>query len=195
MKKQSLFDQFAHSSISIKIATIAVVTVWGMVLVTFIAGTILLLERPGLALQTTPDAGIPAITLDPTIAQSGSAVTVRGEAWNPGSTVLIYLAVPGETGTPSYATASAVADAEGRFTTSFVVPSGSGWENQGMATVTAQVSGGGESAQVFLSLTSSATTEVAVEPTATPSAAEGPSETSTSQTEETTVTMSAESPS
>jgi PKD repeat protein len=190
MKKQSLLDQFAHSSKSIKIAAIAVVAVWGMVFVTLVAGAVLLLERPGLALQATPDVGIPAIVLNPTVAQEGSAVTIRGEAWDPGSMVLIYLTAPGETGAPSYATASAVADAEGRFNASFVVPSGPGWENQGTATVTAQVVGGGVSAHGFLSVMSSqqlaATTEVAVEPTATPTETVTP--TPTSQPVEATAT-------
>jgi PKD repeat protein/uncharacterized protein YgiM (DUF1202 family) len=182
MKKTSLFDQFDDSSTSIKLATMAVLAVWGMVFVAVIGFAVLLLERPVVALEPTLNAAVPAIVLDPTTAQSGTTVMVRGESWNAGSTVLIYVTAPGETGTPSYAMSSAVADTDGRFTAGFIVPSGPGWENQGVATVTARVVGGNASAQASLSITSSqqqpvATTEVPVEPTAR--ASEGPTETPT----------------
>ena len=59
MKMKRLFDRFASSSTSTKIAIVAAAVVWTLVLAALIAGTALLLERPGQALPPTPGAAIP----------------------------------------------------------------------------------------------------------------------------------------
>jgi hypothetical protein len=136
-----LFSQFAQSTASIRIVRSAVVAIWVLVLVALAPGCAL--EIPGQAQSPAPGAGVPEIVLEPSVGSVGTAVTVRGEGWNVGSMVLIYLVAPGETEPPSYAMAGATADAEGRFTVEFVVPSEPGWEGQGLAMVIARASESG----------------------------------------------------
>jgi PKD repeat protein/uncharacterized protein YraI len=173
MKIKRLFERFASSSVSTKITVVAVATIWALVFVALIAGAVLLLERPGQALQPTPGADMPKIVLEPAAGPMGTSVTVRGEGWDVGSMVLIYLVAPGETEPPVYAAASSVADSEGRFVTGFVVPSESRWENQGLATAIARAADSGAAAQALFSVVSAQAqpTETPVvpgEPTATP---------------------------
>jgi PKD repeat protein len=177
MKMKRLFDRFASSSISTKIAIVAVAVVWALIFAVLIAGTALLLERPGQALPPTPGAAIPEIVLEPTAGPMGTSVTVRGEGWNPGSMVLIYLAAPGEIEPPVYALASSVADSEGRFKTGFVIPTESGWETQGLATVIARTAESGAAAQAFFSVSAQ------TQPTETPVASGEPTATPTSETQ------------
>ncbi|MDH4135837.1 MAG: PA14 domain-containing protein, partial [Anaerolineae bacterium] len=174
MKIKRLLNQFATSPTSIKIATAATVMIWATIFVALIAGTIfILMERPGEAQQPTPDGSIPAIVLEPTAGPVGTSVTIRGEGWDAGSMVLIYLVVPGETDTNGYAVAGSVANLEGRFTAGFVFPSEPRWENRELATVIARAADGGASAQALFSIVSSPnqpteTPGVPDEPTATP---------------------------
>jgi PKD repeat protein/uncharacterized protein YgiM (DUF1202 family) len=159
---------------SIKIATTVTVMIWTTIFVALIAGTIFILrERPGEAQQPTPGASTPAIVLEPTAGPVGTSVTVRGEGWNAGSMVLIYLVAPGEMETPAYGVAGAVADLEGRFTAGFVFPSEPRWENRNRATVIARAADSGASAQALFNIVSppDQPTETPVapgEPTATP---------------------------
>jgi PKD repeat protein len=176
MKIKRLFERFASSSASVKIAIVAVAAVWALVFVALIGGVALLLERPGQALQPTPGADMPKIILEPTDGSIGISVTVRGEGWDSGSIVLIYLVAPGEPEPPVYAAASSVANSEGRFVMGFVVPSEPGWENQGVATVIARAADSGAAAQALFSVVSSQTqpTEMPIpsdDPTATPTGA------------------------
>ncbi|NIN65164.1 MAG: hypothetical protein GTO63_10780, partial [Anaerolineae bacterium] len=143
MNIKGLFNRLTQSSISIKIATLAVIMVWGMVLIALLAVTFLLLEQPTHTLPPTPGGTIPTITLEPAAGPPGTTVRVQGEGWAPASMVLIYLMAPGETELPSYAVAGFNADALGGFTTGFVVPSGPGWEDQGLAMVVAREAVGG----------------------------------------------------
>ncbi len=168
-----LYSEFVESPTSIKIAITAVVAVWTAVLMIVIVGAILFMEKPGQALQPTPGAGIPGIMLEPTGGPVGTSVAIQGVGWNPGDMVLIYLVAPGQTEPPSYATAGSVADAEGRLTVRFIVPSEPGWENGGLATVIARTTESGASAQAFFNVLSSAeqptaTATASVEPAATP---------------------------
>lgn len=165
MKLNNLFNQFQQSSTLTKWVIIALVGIWTMVLVGLIGSAILLLETPGQASSATP-GGSPTITLDPATGSAGSSVTVRGQGWNPGSMVLIYLAA---TETPSYALASAVVDREGRFNTNLVVPLDSQWTQSGAITVIARTDDNGMSAQATLNIDSPGE-----QPTATPTTTETP---------------------
>jgi len=175
---ESLLQRLAGSSTSIRVALTAVVAVWTTILALLILGVVLFLERPGQALQPTPGMGIPAITLEPTTGPTGTPLMIRGEGWTPGRTVLFYLIAPGQTQPPNYATAGSVVDAEGRLMVRVIVPSGPGWENQGLATVVARTAEGGASAQAFFNVVNQPE-----EPTATrvPSVEPGPTPTETPQ--------------
>jgi hypothetical protein len=173
MKTKSLLNQFASSSTKVKIAIAATMVIWVTIFVAVIAGTIFMLtERPGEAQQPTPYGSIPAIVLEPTSGPVGTPVTIRGEGWNAGSMVLIYLMAPGETEPPVYAVASSVADSEGRFTTGVVVPSEPRWENQGLATIIARAADSGAAARALFGVSSQTqpteTPVVPAERTATP---------------------------
>jgi uncharacterized protein YraI len=180
MKVKNLLKRLATSSTSVKIATAATITIWATVFVVLIAGTIFLLtEQPGEAQQPPPDVSPPTIVLEPTAGPVGTSITVRGEGWDVGSMVLIYLVAPDEVETPTYGVASAVADLEGRFTASFVFPSEPRWENRDQATVIARAADSGDAAQALFSIVSSTDqpTETPVatsEPTATPTATATP---------------------
>jgi PKD repeat protein len=165
MDVKGLFNRLTQSTISIKLATLSVIVVWGMVLIALLAVTFLLLEQPSHTLLPTPGGSTPTIRLDPGTGPPGTTVRVQGEGWTPGSMILIYLMAPGETELPSYAVAGFNADALGRFTTGFVVPSGLGWESQGLAMVTAREATGGAAAQVFFNVI-----RAPHKPTATPKA-------------------------
>ncbi|GAB4539413.1 MAG: hypothetical protein Kow0063_28190 [Anaerolineae bacterium] len=175
-RNPTLFRGFTESPASFKIALMAVVAVWTAVLAVLIGGFIFAgcaLETPGQALQPTPGTGIPGIVLDPTKGPPGTPVIIRGEGWNPDSTVLVYLIAPGQTEPPNYATAGSVVDAMGQFTLRFVVPSEPDWENEGLATVIVRTTEGGSSAQAFFTVvaapeTSAPTPTASPEPTPTP---------------------------
>jgi len=158
-----LISKFADSSPNIKVATVAVVGVWTLVLITLVASVFLLLERPGQALPLNQIESSPEIILEPGVGPAGTAVTVHGVGWNSGSTVLIYLIAPGEIEPPNYAIAGATADAEGRFTARFVVPSEPGWESDGEAMVIARAAESGAIARAPYS-----TVKSVVQPTDTP---------------------------
>jgi PKD repeat protein len=149
MKIKRFLDQFIQSPTNIKIAAMAVVAVWGLVLVALVVGTILLLERPAQTLPPTPGGGTPAIALEPAAGTPGTTVTVRGEGWTSNHVVLLYLMAPGQTEPPNFAIAGSTADAEGRFTARFVVPSEPGWEDAGLATVIAQTAEGASAHALF----------------------------------------------
>jgi hypothetical protein len=174
MKIKSLLDQFASASTSIKIATAAAIVIWALVFVALIAGTIFILEGPGETAQPTPGESTPSIALEPTAGPIGTSITVRGEGWNAGGMVVIYLMAPGERETPVYGVAGSVADLEGRFAASFVFPSEPRWENRKLATVIARAADSGASAQTTFDIVSppDQPTETPVtpgEPTATAS--------------------------
>jgi uncharacterized protein YraI len=175
MIKQFL-REFNQSSPAIKIVAIAVVLVWGMVLVTVLAASLLLLERPGAALPSTPGAGQAAISLEPGSGSSGTLVTVQGEGWKPNEMVLFFLTAPGQSVAPNYAVAGSTADAQGRFTAQFAIPEEADWQTRGVGTITARVTTGGQTAQAFFNVigtpvppteTAQATT-ASLEPSATP---------------------------
>jgi hypothetical protein len=188
MDIKGLFKRLTQSSISIKIATLAVIMVWGMVLIALLAISFLLTEQPTQTQAPAPGDTVPTIRLDPGAGPPGTTVHVQGEGWVPGSMVLIYLMAPGETELPSYAIAGFNAGALGQFTTGFVVPSGPGWKDQGLAMVVAREAEGGAAAQVFFNVMRTpeqltATSVETAEPTATPAQQIPPTPTTTPQPE------------
>lgn len=195
MKIRQHFDEFLQGSSIIKIATIAAVSVWSLVLVALIAGVVLVMEIPGQSQSITPAPTTPAIILEPTNGPPGTTITIRGEGWTPDDLVLIYLMAPGETEPASYAIAGNTADVTGQFVTGFVVPSEAAWAKQGIATVIARTTQGGASAQALFSVLSSpeqptATPVTPTEPAATPTETLPPTPTATPQPGEPTATAS-----
>ncbi len=172
MKIKRLLDQFVQSPTNIKIVAMAVVTIWGLILVALVFGTILLLERPAQTLPPTPGGVTPAITLEPAAGPPGTTVTVRGVGWTSSHVVLLYLMAPGQTEPPNFAIAGSTADAEGRFTARFVVPSEPGWEDAGLATVIAQTAEGASAHALFCLVSApqqpTATLVIPSQPTPTP---------------------------
>jgi hypothetical protein len=93
-------------------AMLLVAMLWAAALLAVSASVVLFMERTGQANPPGPGATTPEIVLEPELGQPGSLVTVRGQGWESGRTVLVYLLATGET-IPSYAVASAVVDPEG----------------------------------------------------------------------------------
>ena len=177
---RQFLHEFAQSSTSIKLVAIAVVMIWGMVLVTIVAASLLLLESPGAALPPTPGgAGGAAIFLEPASGGPGTLVTVQGEGWQPNGLVLIYLTAPGQTETPNYAAAGSTADAQGRFSAQLTIPAEPAWQTQGLAAVTARVAASGEAAQAFFNLIGASIPLTPTSPTETPAATVEPTATPT----------------
>jgi len=149
MENKNLFDQLIQSNLMTKIVLATVVLIWTIVFVMLIAGTTLILERPSEALEATAVTGTPSIWLSPAAASAGSTVTVYGDGWTPGSTVLFYLLGPAA---PDYAVSSAGVDPSGQFTAELVFPSDPRWSTQATVQILAQVEDGSLSAQTILTL-------------------------------------------
>jgi hypothetical protein len=171
MNREGLFNK---SPASIKVALTVTIAVWTAVFVILIAGLVFLLERPGHALGSTPGASIPQVILEPDAGPPGTEVIVRGQGWTPGSSILIFLVAPGQSQPASYATSSAIADAQGRFSAGFTVPSDPGWQGPGQATVMVRDSEHGVSGRATFNVTRSP-----VQPTPTPTARSEPTATAT----------------
>ena len=137
-----LLDEFSGYSTTVKVALVAVATIWALIVVTLVAGAVLVLERPGQAQQPTPGAMPPAIKLEPAAGPPGTSALVQGQGWQPNQVVLIYLIRPGQTEPPNFASAGSTADHEGRFTARFVIPSEPEWQSPGQAIILARTSEG-----------------------------------------------------
>jgi PKD repeat protein len=138
MNSKNFWNNFAQSSIKIKLLTLIVVLIWLIPFVMIIVGLAFFLEKPGIALEATPSQVIPSIQLDPTTGSVGATVKVTGEGWPPSQVVLIHLLSPTETEIPSYAVISVLADPTGRFSGEFVFPSESRWVGKATALVVAR---------------------------------------------------------
>lgn len=181
-----LWDEFKNTSTGIKIAIVAVAAIWIVAVGAIITNLVILSERPIVAEPPEPGAATrsAAVSLEPSGGEANTVVTVHGQGWVPNSTVLIYLAAPGQIDTPAYAVASAVPDPEGEFMVSLVIPTGAGWENSGAARVVARAVEGEASAQAFFSFIGSGVTPptetpVVLEPTPTPTTVIEPTATPT----------------
>jgi hypothetical protein len=174
MNKGGPLDRNDKGPAGIKVALTATVAVWTAVVVILIAGVVWLLERPSQALQPIQGANIPQVILEPDTGASGTEVIVRGWGWTPGRPILVFLVAPGQSQPPSYATSSAIADAQGRFTAGFVVPSDPGWQSPGQATVIVRDSEDGASARAVFNVIRSP-----VQPPPTPTGRPEPTATAT----------------
>jgi PKD repeat protein len=121
-----------------------------------------------------PTSAAAAIVLEPAAGPVGTTITIQGEGWNAGSTVLIYLLPSAEAQDLGDAVSGAVVGPGGQFTTSFVLPSDGQWEGAEQAIVIARAADGTLTAQATFAIV--APTEeptqtpvvVTTEPTATP---------------------------
>jgi hypothetical protein len=184
MNIKNLMNQFTQSSPFVKLALVSLAAIWLIAIVVLLIGASLFLERPSQALQPTPGANTPAIFLAPDTGSAGSSVTVQGESWPVGSSVLIYLS---DNGLTDYALASALVDEAGRFSAEFVVPSNSHWLTPGTASVIARSEAAGVSAQAVLNIVAAPelpTQTPVSSPTleSTPTATSSPAPTSTPTT-------------
>jgi PKD repeat protein len=163
MKNRSLFERLAQTSPGVKMAILGVILLWTIVVAAVVAGVFLIRQGTEQALPPTLEGRIAQILLEPTAGPMGTLVTVRGEGWQPGSIVLIYLVPPGETELPSRVIASSAADGEGRFTGQLAIPHERAWEGEGLAKVVVQAAENGASVQAFFRVVSEPE-----QPTATP---------------------------
>lgn len=106
----------------------------------------------GKALEPTPGRAEPTILLEPALGQPGTEVTVKGIGWPANSMILIYLKSSEEQELPAYATAGAVADGAGSFTTGFIFSAEPRWEGQEQVAVIARMADNGLSAQASFKL-------------------------------------------
>jgi PKD repeat protein len=163
MKRRNFFDQLGQSSTATTLALVVVVVVWTLVFLAIIGGIIFFVERPIQAQQPATSVPTPVISVEPTVGPGGTTVTIHGQGWAPGTRVSIYLLAPGQTQIPNFASAGATADTQGQFTVSVVIPSEDGWQTAGTATIIAQTTGGGPSAQASFNVLAPSE-----QPTATP---------------------------
>lgn len=147
MRSSERLIRFAETSIGKILVLIIIGIIWSVPFALFFYG-----GPSSKALEPTPGRAEPTILLEPTLGQPGMNVTVNGKGWPANSMVLIYLKSPEEQELPAYATAGAVTDRAGRFTTGFVFPVEPRWEGQEQAAVIARVADGGLSAQANFKL-------------------------------------------
>jgi formylglycine-generating enzyme required for sulfatase activity len=122
----------------------------------------------------TPGAGTPSVSLEPAFGPPGTTVNVRGQGWQRGQAMLIYLMAPGQSEVPSFAAAGSTANEEGRFSARVVIPAEPEWQTPGQAAVIARVAEEGTSARVAFDVVSGtpgaplATAPATGEPSPTP---------------------------
>ena len=119
-------------------------------------------SRTSIAQQTEPGSITPIITLDPLSGPLNTPVTIHGQGWKPGSTVLLYTVAPEQTSVPGFATANATVDSEGRFTVTLTLLPEPQWEDSSLVKIIARTPDGAVTTQALFSLI-----EVAVQPTDT----------------------------
>jgi hypothetical protein len=108
-----------------------------------------------------PKPAVAFVQLDPTAAGPGSIVTVNGQGWQPGETVLIYLVEVENGSTDGVVYGSAVAGSNGQMETSFRYPQAGPWlDRQETIVLVRGVTSGRAARAAFL----------VVQPTATPTA-------------------------
>lgn len=181
MKIKYYFKQIGQSSTTFKAAVLVVLLTWAIAIIAVVGLIAAGLEDSSQALAPALGERTPFILIEPAVGPIGSSVTVKGENWPAEQAVLIYLTAPEETKIPTYGIASATADAEGRFTTTFSLLPESQWVNRKWATVIAQTDDGRKVAQASFTILSVEEDEEAEEitiPTPEPSLTEEPTTTS-----------------
>ena len=120
------------------LAILLVLLIWAITLLATAMLVFFYAERSGQALIQTPAETIPHIVLDPAAGPLDTYITVRGEGWQPGSTVSIYLLTADAMQLPAFAVAAPMANADGQFTTGFLLPFAPGWADQEQVLVVAR---------------------------------------------------------
>jgi RNase P/RNase MRP subunit p29 len=114
-----------------------------------------------------PPAGA-YVQLNPMTGEPGTIVTISGNGWQPGETVLVYLVESADGGTDGVVYASTVADMQGQITTSFRYPLAGPWTGKQEATVSVWGSSSGHTARAAFQVIQP-TAEPTIEPS-TPAA-------------------------
>ena len=118
---------------------IVLIIILGLVVIAGgVVGVFIYLENNQPVVTSTPVAGNPVISLEPKIGQAGTQVSVQGQGWQAGSTVLISLTTADAGELPDASITSAVVNEQGQFTASFIFPEESRWEGQQLAMVVAR---------------------------------------------------------
>jgi RNase P/RNase MRP subunit p29 len=102
--------------------------------------------------------------LNPTTGEPGTIVTISGNGWQPGETVLVYLVESANGGTDGVVYASTVAGMQGQIATSFRYPLAGPWTGKQEATVAVWGSSSGRTARAAFQVI-----QPTAEPTAEPS--------------------------
>jgi len=144
MNIKNFFNQLTQNPTKAKIAIlVAIFLIWTGILIAITVGLFLVtFEESGQTLEPTPGGIAPVIVLEPATGPVGAFVTIQGQGWPAGSVVLIYLTAPDDTEIPAYAIAGSVVDQAGQFVAAFTFPSEPRWQNQNLATITAQADNG-----------------------------------------------------
>jgi uncharacterized protein YraI len=144
--------------LKIAIATVIVLCIVASVVV--LVGVGLYRNRFSLAQPLEPGIDIPVITLLPVGGPADTSVTIYGQGWPRGSTVLIYTVAPDETSLPDFATAGAVADNQGHFTVTLDLSTRSSWEGVDLVKIIARTPDSDIVTQAFFRLTESIETSL-----------------------------------
>ena len=117
-----LWRKFITGSLSLKLAIVVLVLIWLPALAVVGVAFTLMMERTGLAQLPTIESNVPAIVLEPTAGSLDTVITVRGQNWQSGHTVMIYAVAPDESEVTGYALASADVDSAGQFAEILLLP-------------------------------------------------------------------------
>lgn len=151
-----LWEQFKNSSVLIKFTILAVLMIWAVAFGMAMFALFLLWERPAVAQPVTPSpvAGSPMITLNPTAGAANTPLTISGQGWTPGDTVLIYLTstAEGSSAMGELAVESAVIDPTGKFIAVVPLVTQPNWSIPGLVRVVVRTVEGDVTSQAFFSL-------------------------------------------
>lgn len=149
---RDVWERIRTSSATTKISLAAVAALWAIVFILFAFSLSLVWERSSEAQPVNPATTNPIISLEPNYGPADSPVTVYGQGWTPGSTVMMYVSEISEAGLPDFALTSAAVDPEGNFSAKLVIPADPAWEAVGLARVVAREKDGDVSAQAYFGL-------------------------------------------
>jgi len=150
-----LWKQLMTGSLSLKLATVVLVLIWVPALGVVGVALTLMMESAGQAQLPTIESNAPTIFLEPTTGSFDTVITVQGQDWQPGHTVMIYAVDPADIDITGYALASAEVDSDGQFAAILMLPSNSTLATEEQIKVIARDSAGGVTVQALFSLVNS----------------------------------------